>query len=223
MIKAIETRYKGYRFRSRLEARWAVFFDTLEIKWEYEPQGFVVTKPGEELYENDILVHEEDSTEWTYLPDFYLPDLGTWVEVKGSLDEVSDDYLHMIAWAVDWGGALPNICNSGGSTKGLLWLGSIPDHETTKLGPPMHIILQHAKAGWLNSCRFTLDGKLAVQNGGEMFDSYWYDAPSTIRKELLSKIYNGDCWHFTDERCPRSVFDAYDKARHARFEHGECG
>jgi hypothetical protein len=26
--KAIETHYKGYRFRSRLEARWAVFFDT---------------------------------------------------------------------------------------------------------------------------------------------------------------------------------------------------
>lgn len=39
-IKAIETRYKGYRFRSRLEARWAVFFDALGIKWEYEPEGF---------------------------------------------------------------------------------------------------------------------------------------------------------------------------------------
>lgn len=40
MIKAIETRYKGYRFRSRLEARWAVFFDALGFKWEYEPEGF---------------------------------------------------------------------------------------------------------------------------------------------------------------------------------------
>ncbi len=30
-IKAIETRYKGYRFRSRLEARWAVFFDALSV------------------------------------------------------------------------------------------------------------------------------------------------------------------------------------------------
>ncbi|MCB6994492.1 hypothetical protein LI177_13475 [bacterium 210820-DFI.6.37] len=26
-LKAIQTEYKGYRFRSRLEARWAVFFD----------------------------------------------------------------------------------------------------------------------------------------------------------------------------------------------------
>lgn len=40
MIKAIETKYKGYRFRSRVEARWAVFFDSLGLKWEYEPEGF---------------------------------------------------------------------------------------------------------------------------------------------------------------------------------------
>ena len=39
-MKAIETRYKGYRFRSRLEARWAVFFDALGLAWEYEPEGF---------------------------------------------------------------------------------------------------------------------------------------------------------------------------------------
>lgn len=29
-VKAIDTVYKGYRFRSRLEARWAVFFDALD-------------------------------------------------------------------------------------------------------------------------------------------------------------------------------------------------
>lgn len=40
MIKAIETNYKGYRFRSRLEARWAVFFDRMGMRWEYEPEGF---------------------------------------------------------------------------------------------------------------------------------------------------------------------------------------
>lgn len=28
-IKAIETKYKGYRFRSRLEARYAVAFDNI--------------------------------------------------------------------------------------------------------------------------------------------------------------------------------------------------
>lgn len=39
-IKPIETEYNGYRFRSRLEARWAVFFDALGVSYEYEPEGF---------------------------------------------------------------------------------------------------------------------------------------------------------------------------------------
>lgn len=63
-IKAIETFYKGYRFRSRLEARWAVIFDALDLDYEYEPEGFVLP----------------DGT-W-YLPDFYLRDEGWFVEVK---------------------------------------------------------------------------------------------------------------------------------------------
>jgi hypothetical protein len=75
-MKAIETVYKGYRFRSRLEARWAVFFDALGIEWQYEPEGF------------------ELSNGTRYLPDFHLcqqgryaPGLhtyGPWIEVKGS-------------------------------------------------------------------------------------------------------------------------------------------
>lgn len=63
-IKAIETRYKGYRFRSRLEARWAVFFDACGIKWVYEPEGFLLNN-GE-----------------SYLPDFFLPDFEIYAEVK---------------------------------------------------------------------------------------------------------------------------------------------
>ena len=39
-IKPIQTRYKGYHFRSRLEARWAVFFDKMKFNWEYENEGF---------------------------------------------------------------------------------------------------------------------------------------------------------------------------------------
>jgi hypothetical protein len=54
MIKAIDTHYKGYKFRSRLEARWAVFFDSLKIKWDYEPEGY-------ELGDGD-----------RYLPDFFI-------------------------------------------------------------------------------------------------------------------------------------------------------
>lgn len=64
MIQAIETAYAGCLFRSRLEARWAVFFDTLGIQWEYEPQGFELPSGR-------------------YLPDFWLPSLAAWWEVKG--------------------------------------------------------------------------------------------------------------------------------------------
>lgn len=63
-MKAIETAYKGYRFRSRLEARWAIFFDALGIKWEYEPEGYDLGDAG------------------YYLPDFFLPACGAYVEVK---------------------------------------------------------------------------------------------------------------------------------------------
>lgn len=34
---AIPTQYKGVDFRSRLEARWAAFFDLVGWEWEYEP------------------------------------------------------------------------------------------------------------------------------------------------------------------------------------------
>jgi len=76
MIKAIETQYKGYRFRSRLEARWAVFFDALGLDWEYEPEGYCISKYG------------------CYLPDFFISTLGCFVEVKPKIEE--GDYWHII-------------------------------------------------------------------------------------------------------------------------------
>lgn len=36
-MPAIETEYRGHLFRSRLEARWAAFFDLIGMKWVYEP------------------------------------------------------------------------------------------------------------------------------------------------------------------------------------------
>lgn len=64
-IKPIETHYGGHRFRSRLEARWAVFFDELGVVWDYEPQGFDLGDAG------------------LYLPDFWLEGNKCWFEVKG--------------------------------------------------------------------------------------------------------------------------------------------
>jgi len=65
-IQAIETTYNGYRFRSRLEARWAVFFDAIGQEYEYEPEGFELMSGR-------------------YLPDFCFgrdSKYPQWVEVK---------------------------------------------------------------------------------------------------------------------------------------------
>lgn len=66
-IKAIDTHYNGYLFRSRTEARWAVYFDTIGIKYEYEKEGYDLGELG-----------------W-YLPDFWLPEYKMFVEVKGEM------------------------------------------------------------------------------------------------------------------------------------------
>ena len=39
-ICSIPTEYNGIQFRSRLEAKWATFFDLLNWSWEYEPVDF---------------------------------------------------------------------------------------------------------------------------------------------------------------------------------------
>lgn len=71
-VRPIETTYKGYRFRSRLEARWAVVFDTLGWQWEYEPEGF-------------------DLPSGPYLPDFRVFNIDRgyhwWWEVKPALPQ----------------------------------------------------------------------------------------------------------------------------------------
>jgi hypothetical protein len=80
-FRAKETQYKGYRFRSRTEAKWAVFFDGLGIVWDYEPEGFVL----------------DDGS--SYLPDFWLPiqshvipksRAGHLVEIKGTRDQADE-------------------------------------------------------------------------------------------------------------------------------------
>lgn len=85
-IKAIETEYNGYKFRSRLEARWAVFFDSLGIKYEYEPEGFELPSGA------------------MYLPDFKVKCFGTrisnkdepfdlYIEVKGFMSKSDSDRI----------------------------------------------------------------------------------------------------------------------------------
>jgi hypothetical protein len=65
-IQPIQTRYAGCRFRSRTEARTAVFLDHLGIAWAYEQQGYTLPSGAR------------------YLPDFHLPELKIFLEIKGA-------------------------------------------------------------------------------------------------------------------------------------------
>lgn len=77
-IKPIETIYNGYKFKSRLEARWAVFFDALEIKYEYEKEGYKL-KHG--WYLPDFWLPYKGNNEVLNFPEY--PNAGEWLEIKG--------------------------------------------------------------------------------------------------------------------------------------------
>jgi hypothetical protein len=89
MIRPIETIYRGYRFRSRTEARWAVFLDAAGIEWKYELQGFNVRGRN-------------------YLPDFWLPRLELFVEVKPDIEacKAAEPLMHALVLATGHPGLL---------------------------------------------------------------------------------------------------------------------
>ena len=63
-MKAIETIYNGTNYRSKTEAKWALFMDLIGCKFIYEPQAYDLGESG------------------CYLPDFWLPALDAFVEIK---------------------------------------------------------------------------------------------------------------------------------------------
>lgn len=195
-IQAIETRYAGCRFRSRLEARWAVFFDTLDIPWEYEPQGFNVTWR---------LRNDEDT--FPYLPDFWLPDEGVWVEVKGSLDAASLDRLLNAAASLssnDGGG-----CHDAGGHD-VIVCGPIPAENagTTPIRLHMH------KGDLIASPWPGGDPHYAVHHVYELMANDAGDVHPQAGPFLLEGM---------DYSVIPLWRDAFTTARRARFEHGEVG
>lgn len=125
-IQAINTYYAGHYFRSRLEARWACVFNDLGLNWEYEPQGYRV---GEDRR--------------PYLPDFRLPDIGWWVEVKGTREYLDTSLL---ADAVH---PTKGLGPDGGSTN-ILILGPIPD--TAGRAPLHYSVSRPAVCGQFHRC-----------------------------------------------------------------------
>lgn len=81
-MKPVKTLYNGQRFHSRLAAKWAVYFDALEIQYEYAPQ----VSPR--------------SSGVSYQPDFFLGDLKLYVAVRVSRMPLAD-LRSIVGFAVD--------------------------------------------------------------------------------------------------------------------------
>ncbi|AIM40751.1 hypothetical protein N22_049 [Idiomarinaceae phage 1N2-2] len=208
-MKAIQTFYKGYKFRSRLEARWAVFFDAMGFEWEYEPEGFDL---GGGVY---------------YLPDFLItkscPYTGGsyYVEVKGGLkngSQISDeDKVKVISLA----------CQT--DKDGVIVLGDIPpqglEHAFfTAMSDNKDIRRVHFSLNFWG--RYTVLDEVPIDlwrfckvpsEISTVGSSYPIKIISRERMVdiTISNIFVETYAYLTN------VGQAYTKARQARFEHGE--
>lgn len=215
-IKAIQTYYNGYKFRSRLEARWAVFFDTVGIKYQYEPEGFQLPSG------------------W-YLPDFFLPELNIWVEVKGVMNEEDatkiEEFRQMLA---------------NKKLGSLLVLKDIPSEDEALNMPG------NTGGGYFNDEAFSIGwdgpylpcvcpacGKVGIEFDGRGWRVCRHYQPEKISEgEMLKhKIYideRGEVqpmkypewagWRTDDKGYSAShpiILNGYRRARQARFEHSE--
>jgi hypothetical protein len=209
-IQAIPTRYAGCHFRSRLEARWAVFFDTLGIRWEYEPQGYVGW--------NDE----------RYLPDFLLPEVdfedyeccGIHVEVKSTYDALHRDGVR-IGGCIDY--------NATPLARGLLILGPVPDPSR---GWPMHSFLWWRKGvshSFVALCRGFDEDRWRISGVHEddgCSGECGLPPTATPTPPHVASVDTTRAKPWAVKRAARSgpeIHDALAAARSARFEHGQSG
>ena len=189
----LETKYNGYKFRSRLEARWAVFFDVLRVKYEYEPQGFLLPSGK------------------TYLPDFKVKCYGTrgdaeskpfdlWIEVKGNMTE--DDAERIREFAISKEKTTDEYL---AIENPILIVGDIP----------------HAFSGFDSEgteCYDSMNGYDICPFNYELIDGDYFGAYPAATPNGHFYLMGDDSNYINEEDLSR-VERAYEKARQARFEH----
>ena len=200
-IKAIETIYDEYKFRSRLEARWAVFFNAMGIEYEYEKEGYDLGKDG-----------------W-YLPDFWLPELELWVEIKPQVIGITAsqrDEAHDKAEALRDIANYPVLLCYGSPKQTWNYLYACDTNDSgggnyegyATFGERYLIVLDHSSSRSF----FTADWK-SLNNIKSIFE-----VNKIYGEDIGSKEFN----QFIENGIGRS-WEAARMARKARFEHGECG
>lgn len=176
-IKPIQTRYAGYHFRSRLEARWGVFFDALGLKWEYEKEGYHLPS-GQ------------------YLPDFWIKDIDSWVEIKPEEPSKLEESLAMELAAIT-GKDVYIFCNG-------IRL-PVSDHSDGKSNADVFFGNGGGDVMY-RWCECSLCGKVGIEYEGRS------ERLGCKCRSSSDKVYND-----SSDR----LMAAYTAAMSARFEHGE--
>jgi hypothetical protein len=192
-IKPIETIYKGYRFRSRLEARWAVLLDAINAQWEYEPEGFDLG--------NGI----------KYLPDFRVNNvyikypegnpITLYIEVKGILTKEDEIKINKFASCFQNDAF---CCYTPENP--ILIVGEIPKGDDT------YALICDSR------CKYPMEKLNSMFFNFDLVDGDSYSAMLGISKTGDTIIYGSDQTEYVDDE---KTIKAYNKARQARFEHGE--
>lgn len=215
-IKAIETEYNGYKFRSRLEARWAVFFDAADIKYEYEHEGFEL----------------EDGTK--YLPDFYFPEYDWYAEVKpqrenadieiekaskfvgkgikalvllGNIPEMAGLEVYHV-WALYWNELQQEVLAERVCFMPALTADSEP---TTRLVIGSWLGVDHMKRYNIFQVKNNIAECLTAISDEELYKKQFPEDPVSWAETILCD----------DDESKLNIKGMWKKARQARFEHGE--
>ena len=192
VMKAIETVYKGYRFRSRLEARWAVFFNYMGLQWVYEDEGYVTESKEYHLPDFTVFRLGKKKINYEIKPKNFEGDIKSCFLLKGDpYDCLATDGLSMCPRCGD-------IQYGGISVDGY------------KYGP-MGSYYGHIGYGWdCERCDFETpcgNGNEKIQGLVTMVEPY---------KGIIVLNYE-EYALWKDHFC-----NAVIKARQARFEHGEA-
>ncbi len=191
-LKVIQTEYKGYKFRSRLEARWAVFFDACGVSWEYEPEGFVLSDG--KYYLPDFLLHGVDGRGGSDL----------YVEVKGKMTEEDAEKIICFSGIKD--------SKDGRAITPILVLPGIPDGEN--IDDIDQFIMDMGYDGFPGF----KDGPYPFNF--KTVDGDYFAAYPGVNKEGHFELF-GDDSNYLRDRNEDATLKAFIAARQARFEYGE--
>ena len=219
-LKPIETSYNGYLFRSRLEARWAVFLDAMGIRYEYEKEGYQL------------------DAGW-YLPDFWLPELNIWVEVKGGEPSQHDkDRINELCLK---SGDLGVIVGYPWYTSDVKqWMFPRSDNQVYTLNSDPDVKITRIMTGRdssmvgndVNNILSKYFGRLAFpifnDSDGDIPDGYFYFDFFNMLEQLLMdgrhvQVDSLDDAEVVQSTIIKQIKQASMSAKQSRFEHGQCG